>query len=149
MCICISEPETGTPSTVMQVVKPRFAKSVLQARRKRASAAQQQLWDEEESRHVWQTRFYDFNVWSRMKCIETLRYMHENSVKRGLVLEAGQWAWSYSQGLDVGGRYRPGASLTEQTGSMPDTLVERSRHVEAEHALESEQCDGREATVCL
>src|SRR5437867_40077 len=110
MCICISEPETGTPSTVMQVVKPRFAKSVLQARRKRASAAQQQLWDEEESRHVWQTRFYDFNVWSRMKCIETLRYMHENSVKRG--------TGSRTVGVEL--LAGAGCRRKVQTGSIPD-----------------------------
>ena len=43
--------------------------------------------------------------------------------------------------------YGPGASLTEQTGSIPDIVQQGQRHVEAKHALESEQCDGREATV--
>ena len=38
--------------------------------------------------------FYDFNVWSQRKRGEKLRYMHENPVKRGLVLEPGQWDWS-------------------------------------------------------
>jgi len=88
----IGEAEKGTPSTVMQLVKRRFAKSVGQSRR--ACAAQPQLWSEEEPRHVWQARFYGFNVWSKKKRIEKLRYMHENPVKRGLVLEAGQWEWS-------------------------------------------------------
>ena len=45
-------------------------------------------------RHVWQARFYDFNVWTERKRIEKLRYMHRNPVKRGLVLEPEQWAWS-------------------------------------------------------
>lgn len=40
--LLISEPEHGTPSTFMQVVKQRFARRVL--RRKRASSAQLKLW---------------------------------------------------------------------------------------------------------
>ena len=89
--LLISEPERGTPSTVMQVVKPRFARLVL-GRRKRSSA-QAELWPGSEE-HVWQRRFYDFNVWSARKRIEKLRYMHRNPVKRGLVLEPEQWEWS-------------------------------------------------------
>ncbi len=55
-----------------------------------------ELWREDENQwaHIWQARFYDFNVWTRRKQVEKLRYMHENPVKRGLVLEPGQWAWS-------------------------------------------------------
>lgn len=41
--------------------------------------------------HVWQRRFYDFNVWSERKRIEKLRYMHRNPVERRLVLEPEQW----------------------------------------------------------
>jgi len=44
--------------------------------------------------HVWLPRFYDFNVWSEEKRIEKLRYMHRNPVKRALVAEPDQWAWS-------------------------------------------------------
>ncbi len=90
--LLIGEPEKGTPSTVMQVLKQRFANSVLRARR-RCSPSQALLW-EPEAEHIWQPRFYDFNVWSQRKRVEKLRYMHENPVKRGLVLEPGQWAWS-------------------------------------------------------
>ena len=39
----------------------------------------------------WQSRFYDFNVWTAEKRIEKLRRMHRNPVKRGLV-------WSYGAG---------------------------------------------------
>src|SRR6266581_6849164 len=59
------EPEKGTPSTVMQVLKQRFADSVLRARRRR-SPSQALLW-EQEAQHIWQARFYDFNVWSQRK----------------------------------------------------------------------------------
>ena len=89
--LLISEPERGTPSTVMQVVKQRFARSVL--RRKKRNSAQSELWPDSEE-HVWQRCFYDFNVWSARKRIEKLRYMHCNPVKRGLVLEPEQWEWS-------------------------------------------------------
>ena len=97
--LLISEPEHGTPSTVMQVVKQRFARRVL--RRKRASSTQLKLWAEEHP-HVWQRRFYDFNVWSGRKRVEKLRYMHRNPAKRGLVLEPEQWAWSSYRGYALG-----------------------------------------------
>jgi hypothetical protein len=80
----------------MQVLKQRFAHQVLKQRRQRRqrrSTAQLALWVEKEE-HLWQRRFYDFNVWSEHKRIEKLRYMHRNPVKRGLVLEPEQWAWS-------------------------------------------------------
>jgi putative transposase len=89
--LLISEPMRGTPSTVMQVVKQRYARSVL--RREMRISVQSELWPDSEE-HVWQRRFYDFNVWSARKRIEKLRYMHRNPVKRGLVLEPEQWEWS-------------------------------------------------------
>jgi len=88
----ISEPEQGTPSTVMQVLKQRFAHQVLKQLRKRRRLSQPRLWEEPE--HVWQRRFYDFNVWTEKKRVEKLRYMHWNPVKRGLVLKPEQWLWS-------------------------------------------------------
>jgi putative transposase len=33
-------------------------------------------------------------VFSEKKRVEKLNYMHNNPVKRGLVLEPEQWAWS-------------------------------------------------------
>jgi putative transposase len=42
----------------------------------------------------WQRRFYDFNVRSRRKSIEKLRYMHRNPVARGLVARPEDWPWS-------------------------------------------------------
>ncbi len=43
---------------------------------------------------MWQARFYDFNACTERKRVEKLRYMHNNPVKRGLVLEPEQWRWS-------------------------------------------------------
>ena len=45
-------------------------------------------------RRVWQKRYYDFNVFSARKRTEKLRYMHRNPVKRGLVQNPEDWAWS-------------------------------------------------------
>ena len=82
--LLISEPEKGTPSTVMQVVKQRYAQRVL--RKRMRNPAQAELWPE-EARRVWQRRFYDFNVWSEAKRMEKLGYMHWNPVKA----EPEQW----------------------------------------------------------
>jgi hypothetical protein len=57
---------------------------------------------EANSVHVWQARFYDFNVWSEHKRVEKLRYMHRNPVKRGLVIEPEQWRWSSYRWYAVG-----------------------------------------------
>jgi putative transposase len=93
--LLFSEPEKGTPSTVMQVLKQRFARKILKKLRARGDPAQGQLWDEALAEgHVWQRRFYDFVVWSHAKRLEKLRYIHRNPVKRGLVLEPAQWSWS-------------------------------------------------------
>lgn len=109
--LLMSEPEVGTPSTVMQVLKQRVSRRL---RRKRpdvptlhkakggAPARQLRLWGEADVPTLqtakggappgkgraptlprfWQRRFYDFNVWSRKKRIEKLHYMHVNPVKR-------------------------------------------------------------------
>jgi putative transposase len=44
--------------------------------------------------HFWQARYYDFNVFTSKKRIEKLKYIHRNPVKRGLVEQAKDWAWS-------------------------------------------------------
>jgi putative transposase len=93
--LLISEPDRGTPSTVMQVLKQRFARQVLGQLRRRKNLAQSTLWPEALGEgHVWQRRFYDFVVRTEVKKVEKLRYIHRNPVRRGLVLEPEQWAWS-------------------------------------------------------
>ena len=42
----------------------------------------------------WQRRFYDFNVRTRRKSIEKLKYLHRNPVVRGLVARPEDWPWS-------------------------------------------------------
>jgi putative transposase len=91
--LLITEPQGGSPSTVMQVVKQRTAHALL-PKRKRKDPQQQELFGEPPRRAFWQARFYDFNVWSSRKRVEKLRSMHRNPVKRGLVESPEQWRWS-------------------------------------------------------
>lgn len=80
--LLIGEPRIGNPSTVVQVLKQRVSRQLRRTART------------SELPRFWQTRFYDFNVWSRQKKNEKLHYMHNNPVKRGLVAQAGDWIWS-------------------------------------------------------
>jgi putative transposase len=91
--LLLTEPEVGSPSTVMQVLKQPTARALL-PRRKARNPRQRELFMEETGRAFWQARFYDFNVWSAKKRIEKLRYMHRNPMKRGLVESPEQWRWS-------------------------------------------------------
>jgi putative transposase len=45
-------------------------------------------------RPFWQTRYYDFNVFTHNKRVEKLKYMHRNPVKRNLVTHPEDWQWS-------------------------------------------------------
>jgi putative transposase len=83
--LLISEPQKGTPSTVMQAIKLGFTRRVLENRTGGIDP---------NTHHVWQARFYDFNVWNDEKRTEKLGYMHRNPVTRGLVIEPDQWRWS-------------------------------------------------------
>jgi putative transposase len=96
--LLISEPQVGNPSVVMQVVKQRYAQRLL---RRRKSAIQPGLFDGRPV-HIWQARFYDFNVWTERKRVEKLNYMHGNPVKRRLVLKPEQWQWSSFAGICAG-----------------------------------------------
>ena len=89
--LLIGEPESGHPSTVMQAIKQGWARRM--RTRPGSDSRQEELWSE-TIHHFWQRRFYDFVVWTPGKRQQKLNYMHENPVKRGLVLEPEQWRWS-------------------------------------------------------
>jgi putative transposase len=94
--LLISEPRQGTPSTVVQVLKQRSSRR-LRAKRRKPHARQLSLPFPENGplpRRFWQTRFFDFNVWSRKKQREKLDYMHANPVRGGLVSHPKDWPWS-------------------------------------------------------
>jgi hypothetical protein len=67
-------------------------RALAQARRRRHPS--QAIFSEHAPQHIWQKRFYDFNVWTERKRIEKLRYMHRNPVKRSLVASPELWRWS-------------------------------------------------------
>lgn len=91
--LLISEPQERTPSTVIQALKLGFARRVLVQMRRRRDPFQASLF-EHVPQHIWQKRFYDFNVWTNRKRVEKLSYMHRNPVKRGLVESPELWRWS-------------------------------------------------------
>jgi REP-associated tyrosine transposase len=93
--LLITEPERGDPSRVIQAIEQGFARRLLWRLRQAETRQQLWLWSEPlERSRIWQPRFYDFVVFSERKRVEKLRYMHRNPVKRGLVAEPEQWAWS-------------------------------------------------------
>jgi putative transposase len=92
--LLLTEPEVGTPSTAMQVLKQRTARALLRKRKRRNPRQRNLFADAPKRRAFWQARPYDFNVWTTRKRAEKLRYMHRNPVKRGLVESPEQWRWS-------------------------------------------------------
>jgi putative transposase len=77
--LLLSEPERGQLATAMQMLKQVTARK---------------LHGVTAGKAFWQKRYYDFNVWSKQKRIEKLRYLHRNPVRRGLVEKPEDWAWS-------------------------------------------------------
>jgi putative transposase len=95
--LLIGEPAKGTPSTVMQVLKQRVSRRIRRKPRKKMPSQQLRLpfrHAHDFLRQFWQSRFYDFNVWSQTKFVEKLQYMHMNPVKRKLVAHPKDWPWS-------------------------------------------------------
>src|SRR6267378_2394961 len=88
-----SEPQERTPSTVMQALKLGFARRVLIQMARRRDGAQAKIF-ERSPQHIWQRRFYNFNIWTGRKRVEKLRYIHRNPVERGLVASPELWRWS-------------------------------------------------------
>lgn len=82
----ISEPNLGTPSTVLQMLKQRVSRTL------RLHSDQKNNLSKYPS--FWQRRFYDFNVFTADKRREKLNYMQFNPVKRGLVSHPRDWEWS-------------------------------------------------------
>jgi putative transposase len=92
--LLITEPEIGTPSTAMQVLKQRTAHALLPKNQRKDPRQPNLFAGDPQRRAFWQARFYDFNVWTTKKRAEKLRYIHRNPVKRGLVNAPEEWRWS-------------------------------------------------------
>ena len=75
--LLISEPKRYKLSTTLSVLKGETSSRL-----------------KGDQKQFWQTRYYDFNVFTRPKQVQKLRYMHRNPVKRGLVEAPEHWPWS-------------------------------------------------------
>ena len=78
-------------------------------------------------RPFWQSRYYDFNVFSGRKQVEKLRYIHRNPVKRGLVKEPMDWPWSSFRHYATGER-----GVVEIESFWTAELQERTRRLKGE-----------------
>jgi len=93
--LLISEPTKGDPSRMLQVLKQKTSRALRGRKKKPAGQLSLPLADVlNATAHLWQRRFYDFNVWSAKKLREKLQYMHLNPVKRKLVSHPQDWPWS-------------------------------------------------------
>jgi putative transposase len=89
--LLVSEPERSSLAVAMQMLKQIVAQKLNptlspKAGDKGGASA--------GGIKFWQTRYYDFNVWTAKKRIEKLRYIHRNPVQRGLVAKPEDWPWN-------------------------------------------------------
>jgi putative transposase len=94
--LLMSEPQKGTVSTVLQMLKQRVARTI---HKHNTTPREEQIafafeCGGDKPRAFWQARFYDFNVYSKGKRKEKLNYMHANPMTRKLVKHPREWAWS-------------------------------------------------------
>ncbi len=86
--LLVSEPERSSLAVALQMLKQISARKLLPTLQRSSTGTTQ------KPARFWQTRYYDFNVDTRKKRIEKLRYMHRNPVRRGLVTRPEDWEWS-------------------------------------------------------
>jgi putative transposase len=80
--LLLAEPEELSLSVALQMLKQNVSRKARKSGLYLADHA------------FWETRYFDFNVWSRPKQTEKLRYIHRNPVVRGLVQKPEEWQWS-------------------------------------------------------
>src|SRR5208337_586517 len=119
--LLVSEPRTANPSTVVQAVKLGFTRRAL------SGIAP------ETPHRVWQSRFYDFNLWSQRKEIEKLKYMHRNPVSgHGAVTgltRVARLGWCGST-IGLGGRRRFEIGLDDsRTVKIPTSRAKNAREM--------------------
>jgi putative transposase len=75
--LLLSEPKLRPLATIISVLKGETSKLLKGSRTQ-----------------FWQTRYYDFNVFTQPKFVEKLQYIHRNPVERALVEKPEDWPWS-------------------------------------------------------
>lgn len=88
--LLIGEPDDGNIGRVMQVLKQRVSGRCRAVGRSKGHLKK----SDKEVPAFWLPRFYDFDVFTKKKITEKLRYMHRNPVTRGLVESPEEWRWS-------------------------------------------------------
>ena len=74
--LLVGEPAVNSLAVALQVLKQRTSRKLKL----------------KGQTHLWQRRYYDFNVWNHDKTVEKLKYRHRNPVPRGLVTKPEDWA---------------------------------------------------------
>jgi len=94
--LLISEPKKGTPATALQMLKQRVSRKMRKNKYPTPKAQLPLKFPKftADLPQFWQSRFYDFNVYSHKKKKEKLEYRHANPVNRGLVKHPKDWPWS-------------------------------------------------------
>ena len=90
--LLIGESQAVLPAKIIQVFKQRLSRRM--RGKKRGTKRQMCLGfpeDKQDLRRFWQRRYCDFNVHTRAKLVEKLRYMHANAVKEKLVSHPRDW----------------------------------------------------------
>jgi putative transposase len=124
--LLISEPERGSLSVALQMLKQTVSKKLRTG----------------DTERFWQRRYYDFNVYTPEKRTEKLKYMHRNPVKRGLVACPEEWEWSsfrhYATGMvgEVEIESHWTARRREQMGMVPVAKFVKQPHPFAKYARE-------------
>ena len=75
--LLLGEPERATLAVALKSLKQGISRQLIG-----------------EAAHLWQKRYYDFNVRDRQQFLEKLRYIHRNPVRRGLCERPEEWEWS-------------------------------------------------------
>jgi putative transposase len=108
--LLVNEPKRGLLSKVIQALKLSVSMRSLE-------------------RPFWQAHYYDFNVSSRDKFVEKLRYIHRNPVRRGLVTKPEDWKWSsyshYQTGNHGTVEIESGWTAQQRGGQLPEWMRRR------------------------
>ena len=83
--LLVSEPERATLARAIQALKQSVSQKL-----------------KAPDGRFWQTRYYDFNVFTPAKRVEKLKYIHRNPVHRGLVENPEDWPWSSYRHYAIG-----------------------------------------------
>ena len=101
--LLVSEPERSGLATAIQMLKQITSTELHWVPRPcRCAFCSDRTGVTTGSHPFWQARYYDFNVWSKQKIEEKVRYMHFNPVERGLVSSPEDWEWSSARHYQTG-----------------------------------------------